>query len=83
MLINPISQGAVESFNKRIQRFLEFVKLNKQKINLKDSVNNFLYYYNGVVHSTTKMDSYKIIMIMNDEVILNKVSFNTKKQENR
>ena len=32
-----------------------------QKIDLEDSVNDFLYYFNDVEHSITKMEPYKIM----------------------
>ena len=57
----PQSQGAVESFNKTIQKFLNEANTNSmfngdEEWSLPLMVSDFLHYYNSKrVHSTTKM----------------------------
>ena len=66
-------QGAVESLNKTIQKFLEMAKYHKKdKYDLEDYVNDFLIYYNRK-HSTTGIASYAIMRNANDQELIQKV----------
>ena len=55
----PKCQGAVESRNKTIQKFLKMAKYDKKdKYDLEDCVNHFLICYNNRKHSTTGIGPY-------------------------
>ena len=70
----PKCQGAVESLNKIIQKFLEMVKYHKKdKYDLEDCVNDFLIYYNNRKHSTTGIAPYVIMRNVNDQELIQKV----------
>ena len=64
----PKCQGAVESLNKTIQKFLEMTKYHKKdKYDLEDCVNDFLIYYNNRKHSTNGIAPYVIMRNVNDQ----------------
>ena len=76
----PKWQGAVESFNKTIQIFLEMAKYQyKENYDLEDSVNDFLIYYNNRKHSTTGIAPYHVMRNANDEHLISKVKLKTEK----
>ena len=84
MPYNPKSQGAVESFNKTIQKFLESAVYHQKKsFNLEDSVNEFLYYYNNRKHSTTNMSPFNVMRNMDNKEVIEKVIMMTEKSRNR
>ena len=84
MPYNPKSQGAVESFNKTIQKFLESAKYHKkEKFDLEDSVNDFLCYYNNKKHSTTQTSPYEEMKNMDDKQLILKVALATEKSRNK
>ena len=54
---HPQSQGAVEAFNRTIQKFLYLAKdMNKNSFCLEDSVHDFWMHYNNRTHSTTPFE---------------------------
>ena len=56
-------QGVVEAFNRIDQDFLTFAKDQQMdSYNLEDSITDFLLYYNGRRHSTTKIVPYQALM---------------------
>ena len=60
---NPLHQGAVEAFNRTVQNFLTLAKYQlMDSYNLEDSITDFLLYYNGRRHSTTKVAPYHTMM---------------------
>ena len=76
----PKWQGAVESFDKTIQIFLEMAKYQyKENYDLEDSVNDFLIYYNNRKHSTTGITPYHVMRSVNDENLISKVKLKTEK----
>ena len=80
----PKWQGAVESFNKTIQVFLEIVKYHfKEKYDLEDLVNDFLIYYNNRRHSTTGVVPYRIMRNVNNEHHISKVKLKTEKSRKK
>ena len=80
----PKSQGAVESLNKTIQKFLEMAKYHKNdKYDLEDCLNNFLIYYNNRKHNTTEIAPYVIMRNANDQELIQKVITKTEKTRNR
>ena len=83
MPYNPKSQGAVESFNKTIQRFFESAVYQKKSFDLEDSVNEFLYYYNNRKHSTTNMNSFNVMRNMDNKEVIEKVIMMTEKSRNK
>ena len=65
---HPQSQGAVESFNKTIQRFLDEAFTNsifnweENKLSLPLMITDFLFYNNNKCkHSTTKMTPREVL----------------------
>ena len=76
--ISPQSQGSVEASNRTIQDFLICAKDAMGKIfDLKDAINEFLVYYNGIVHSTTGYALRKIEENSNNSDFIRKVKENT------
>ena len=81
---HPHSQGAVEGFNKTIQRFLNDAYTNSmfngdEEWSLPLIVSYFLHYYNSKrVHSTTKMIPRKILFNLKRKSIVEQVIVNTK-----
>ena len=81
---HPKSQGAVESFNKTIQKILEMAKYHqKNKFDLEDSVNDFLFYYNNRKHSTTQVAPYTVMSNMNNLELIDKVTKMTVKSRGK
>ena len=79
----PQSQGAGESFNKTIQKFLNEEYTNSmfngdEEWSLPLMVSDFLHYYNSKrVHSTTKMISREILFNFKRKSIVEQVIMNT------
>ena len=74
----PQSQGAVEAFNRTIQKFLYLAKdMNKNSFCLEDSVHDFWMHYNNRTHSTTKFTPFEIIEKKWDKEFLEEVYKNT------
>ena len=75
----PQSQGAVESFNKTIQKFLNEAYTNSmfngdEEWSLPLMVSDFLHYYNSKrVHSTTKMIPREILFNFKNKSIVDQV----------
>ena len=75
---HPQSQGAVESFNKTIQRFLNQAYTNTlfngdEEWSLPLMISDFLHYYNSKrVHTTTKMIREIFYSILNTKRLLSK-----------
>ena len=68
----PKCQGAVESLNKTIQKFLEMAKYHKKdKYDLEDCMNDFFIYNNK--HNTTGIAPYIIVRNVNDQELIQKV----------
>ena len=83
---HPQSQGAVESFNKTIQRFLNEAFTNsifnweENKWSLPLMINDFPFYYNNKCkHSTTKMTPREVLFNYKNKEIIEKVIINTEK----
>ena len=83
---HPQSQGAVESFNKTIQRFLNEAFTNsifnweENKWSLPLMIIDFLFYYNNKCkHSTTKMTPREVLFNYKNKEIIEKVVINTEK----
>ena len=80
---HPQSQGAVESFNKTIQNFLNEAYTNSifngdEEWYLLLMISDFLHYYNSKrVHSTTKMIPKEILFIFKNKSIVEQVIVNT------
>ena len=80
---HPQSQGAVESFNKTIQKFLNEAYTNSmfngdEEWSLPLMVSDFLHYYNNKrVHSTTKMIPREILFNFKIKSIVDQVIMNT------
>ena len=75
-------QGAVESFNRTIQVFLEMAKYQlKENYDLEDFVNDFLIYYNNRKHSTTGIAPYHVMRNVDDEHLNSMVKLKTEKSE--
>ena len=84
MPYNPKSQGAVESFNKTIQKFLQSAKYHKkEKFDLEDSVNHFLWYYYNKKQSTAQTSPYKVMKNMDDKQLILKLALATEKLRNK
>ena len=82
----PQSQGAVESFNKTIQRFLNEAFTNsifnweENKWSLPLMIADFLLYYNNKFkHSTTKMTPREVLFNYKNKEMIEKVIINTEK----
>ena len=70
----PQWQGAVESFNKTVQKFLEMAWYQQaSKFDMEESVSDFLYYYNGRKHSTTGVTPFEVMRNMDDKDMIEKV----------
>ena len=77
----PKWQGAVESFNRTIQVFLEMAKYQlKENYDLEDSVNDFLI-YNNRKQSTTGIAPYHVMRNVDDEHLISK--YQTKDRKNQ
>ena len=80
---HPQSQGAVESFNKTIQKFLNEAYTNNmfngdEEWTLPLMIGDFLHYYSSKrVHSTTKMIPRKILFNFKRKSIIDQVIMNT------
>ena len=80
---HPQSQGAVKSFNKTIQKFLNEAYTNSmfngdEEWSLPLMVSDFLHYYNNKrVHSTTKMILGEILFNFKRKSIVEQVIMNT------
>ena len=75
---HPQSQGAVEAFNKTILKFLyQAYDENKNTFELNRVITDFLLYYNGRKHITTKYSPYEIMGKIFQETFLIKVKDNT------
>ena len=80
---HPQSQGAVESFNKTIQKFLNEEYTNSmfngdEEWSLPLMVSDFLHYFNSKrVHSTTKMIPREILFNFKRKNIVEQVIMNT------
>ena len=80
---HPQGQGAVESFNKTIQKFLNEAYTNNmfnedEEWFLPLMVSDFLHYYNSKrVHSTTKMIPREILFNFKNKSIVEQVIVNT------
>ena len=76
---HPQSQGAVENFNKTIQKFLNEAYTNSmfngdEEWSLLLMVSDFLHYYNSKrVHSTTKMIPREILFNFKTKALLSKL----------
>ena len=76
----PKWQGAVESFNRTIQVFLEMAKYQlKENYDLEDFVNDFLIYYNNRKHCTTGIAPYHVMRNVDDKHLISKVKLKTEK----
>ena len=72
------SQGVVEAFNKTILKFLYLVyDENNDTFELNRAITDFLLYYNGRKHTTTKYSPYEIMGKRFQETFLAKVKENT------
>ena len=70
---NPQHQGAVEAFNQIVQDFLTLAKDQQMdSYNLEESIIEFLLYYNGRGHSTTKVSPYQATMNRRDKELMEK-----------
>ena len=75
---HPQSQGAVEAFNKTILKFLYLAyDENNDTFELNRAITDFLLYYNGRKHTTTKYSPYEIMGKRFQETFLSKVLENT------
>ena len=78
---NPQHQGAVEAFNRTVQDFLTLAKDQQMdSYNLEDSIADFMLYYNGRKHSTTKVAPYKAMKNWWDKELMEKIKTNTIKR---
>ena len=82
-MYHPQSQGAVESFNKTIQRFLNQAYTNTlfngdEEWSLPLMISDFLHYYNSKrVHTTAKMIPRDILFNFKNKRIIEQVIINT------
>ena len=83
---HPQSQGAVESFNKTIQRFLNEAFKNsifnweENKWSLPLMITDFFFYSNNKCkHSTTKMTPREVLFNYKNKQMIDKVIINTEK----
>ena len=80
---HPQSQGAIESSNKTIQKFLNEASINTmfngdEEWSLPPMVSDFLHYYNSKkVHSITKMIPREILFNFKSKIIVEQVIINT------
>ena len=73
MPYNPQHQGAIEAFYRTVQDFLTLAKDQQMdSYNLEDSIIDFLLYYNGWRHSTTKVAPYQAMMNWWDKKLMKK-----------
>ena len=84
---HPQIQGAVESFNKTIQKNFNWSIYSMfngdEEWSLPLMVSDFLYYYNSKrVHSTTKMIPREILFNFKNKSIVDQVIVNTENSRN-
>ena len=85
---HPQSQGAVESFNKTIQKFLNEAYTNsvfnekENEWSLPVVIGDFLYYNNKRIHFTTKMIPRDFLFNFKDKNIIDEVIINNESSRN-
>ena len=83
MPYNSKSQGAVESFNKTIQKFKNQLNITKKRFYLEDSVNDFFCYYNIKNHNSTQTSPYEVMNNIDNKQMILKVDWTTEKSRNK